>query len=53
MLWHDANTEAKDDKGNTPIILAAKNKKWEAVTVLIDHRANINAYEDKGDTALH
>ncbi len=47
-----ANREARDGDQNTPLIIAAKAGKFEAVEWLLDHGADIHAKAERGKTAL-
>lgn len=47
-----ANREARDGDQNTPLIIAAKAGKLEAVEWLLDHGADIYAKAERGKTAL-
>ena len=47
-----ANVNAKDEDGNTALILASTYKFQEIVAILLENGANVNATDDDGDTAL-
>ncbi|WP_307972317.1 ankyrin repeat domain-containing protein [uncultured Brachyspira sp.] len=47
-----ANINIKDDKGNTPLIIASYNGHKEIVSMLIKNKANINDRNNEGDTAV-
>lgn len=47
------NTEIYNERGWTPLILAAFNGHNEIVSTLIKHRANVHASDLLGNTALH
>ena len=47
-----ANIEAKDDNGNTALILAASEGYTQIVELLLQYGANINAKDNKGYTAF-
>ena len=44
--------DARDNKGNTALIMAARNGQAKIVKLLIDNGANVNAKNDEGFTAL-
>jgi len=53
LIKKGANIETKDvDYGRTPLMIAAENGKTEAMSILLDMGANINARDDYGYTAL-
>lgn len=43
----------RDGEGNTPLIIAAKTGRMDVVRLLIRHGANINAVDNKSNSALH
>lgn len=47
------DTEQLDNHGNTPFHYALKNNQVEAMWLLIKNKANINAQDLDGNTALH
>lgn len=47
---HD--TDARDAKGRTPLVVAAEWDRFEAAEALIDRRARLDAQDDEGTTAL-
>lgn len=51
LFSQGANLEARDAKGNTPLILAASRGNKEAVRELLKHNANIHATNNNGQTA--
>ncbi len=51
-LAKGANINAKDDKGSTPLILAAFKGERAAVEELLAKGANVNAKDSDGETAL-
>lgn len=53
LLDHEADIEAKDARGNTPLHLAAKNGHPNVAELLLNHGAEIEAEDDGGNTALH
>jgi ankyrin repeat protein len=60
LLEHGANVNAKDEMGNTPLILSIKHSVLEPLllhrevtTTLIRHGADLNAVDKHGYTALH
>ncbi len=52
LIARGANFEAKDDKQRTPLICAAIARNGAAVSLLLGHRANIQAADDGGYFAL-
>jgi ankyrin repeat protein len=54
LLKHGARTEVKSlHLGQTPLLCASINGNTEAIRVLLDHGADINASDNEGCTALH
>ncbi len=56
LIGMGSDPNAKDTKGNTPLILSARwgnGKSAEVAQVLLEHKANINATANNGETALH
>lgn len=53
FLEAHANTETRDERGWTPLMLAAFNGRDEAVEFLIKHGAHIHGSDLGGNTALH
>jgi ankyrin repeat protein len=54
LLEHGAQTEAVElDRRQTPLLWASIDGNTEAISLLLDHGANINASDDEGCTALH
>jgi hypothetical protein len=43
----------KNNNGETPLLIAAKNKYFDAVQLLINNKANSNIQDKMGDTSLH
>ncbi|MBV9851411.1 MAG: ankyrin repeat domain-containing protein [Armatimonadetes bacterium] len=52
LLAETDDVDARDEQGNTALILAAKAKQREAVSALLSHGADVNAMSDKGSTAI-
>jgi cytohesin len=52
LLSHGANINAKDDSGNTPLMIAAEWGKVWIVKALIERGANVNLTDSYGGTAL-
>jgi len=52
LIKMGANVKAKDEEGNTPLIIAARNAPTEILKLLIDNgaKANINEYNNNGET---
>ena len=53
LLRSDASLEEKDEKGKTPLILAASLGKIDVVDMLLAKGANAQAVDNKQATALH
>ena len=53
LLKAGANPDAADDKGKTPLIVAAQTGGCRSIKMLLDYGANINALTIFGSTALH
>lgn len=51
-LKDGANPDARDKRQETPLMYAAAYNTLEAVKVLLDAGADVNAVNDKGDTLL-
>lgn len=53
LLEHDANVNAKDNGGETALMMAVQNKNMEVVNLLLAHRANATLMDNKhSHTAL-
>ena len=53
-MKHDADLEARNNDGSTPLHVAVTSDSTENVDVLIDiYGASINAVNKRGDTPLH
>lgn len=52
LIRQQANLNAQDEKGYTPLIIACYNNKYEAASLLIQSGADINAQDHGGNTAL-
>ena len=48
-----ANVNEKTSDGQTPLIIAAKNKWHRTVQILMDNKAHANTTDKNGNTALH
>ena len=53
LLRSDASLEVKDEKGRTPLILAASLNKKDFVKRLLEHGGDVRAVDNKSATALH
>ena len=53
LLANDANLEAKDNRGSTPLHHAVNIANLEITKLMLDAGANRNAVDDDGNTALH
>lgn len=53
LLANDANLEAKDNRGSTPIHHAVNIANLDITKLMLDAGANLNAVDDDGNTALH
>ncbi|TKA53268.1 hypothetical protein B0A55_13170 [Friedmanniomyces simplex] len=53
LLQHGANPDGHHDEPERPLILAAETGNVEAVTMLLNARANVNAMTESRGTALH
>jgi hypothetical protein len=51
-LESGVSTEKRDHAGNTPLMIAAFNKQYEALEYLCKKGADVNARNDRGATAL-
>ncbi|XP_059174818.1 ankycorbin-like [Physella acuta] len=52
LIFHGANIETRDDKGNTPLLICAEKGFTDIALLLVDKGADINSYNKDGDTAL-
>lgn len=53
LIKNGASIELHDANHDTPILLAAAHTNWQAVQLLAQYHANVNAQDYKGNTALH
>ncbi len=53
LLAHDANPNATNKDGETPLHWAVRKGHAEIVKLLLDHKANPNAADEKQHTPLH
>ncbi len=53
--WIDegANVSEQDSSGLSPVIISAQKKWYDAIRILMDNKAPINAVDKNGNTALH
>jgi len=51
--YYEADVNAKDDDGNTPLFYAAKNGNKEICEFLVYHKARVNEPCREGNTPLH
>lgn len=52
LLNLGANTEIRDQDGNTPLMIAISRKNLELVELFLDHNANVNVINNEGETLL-
>lgn len=52
-LQRDANVNAQDMDGNTPLHAAALSGRSDLANLLLGHRAEVNAQDAEGNTPLH
>merc|ERR1712224_643524 len=52
LLKHNANVNREDKHGNTPLIIAAQNGKYNIVDVLVKNGAQKDHTNKKGQTAV-
>jgi ankyrin repeat protein len=52
LLAHNANVNAKDTRGITPLLYAAEKGNKDLAELLIAHNADVNAKNGAGDTPL-
>ena len=52
LLNAGANSEARDRRGDTPLLRAASKGHVSSVKILLDNGAQVNAKSRAGDTAL-
>ena len=53
LIKHGANVNASTSNKVTPLMRAAENCNVNAVSLLIEHGANVTLQDEDGDTALH
>lgn len=53
FLESKTNTETRDERGWTPLMMAAFEQRDEVIGSLIQHGAYVNAIDANGNTALH
>lgn len=52
MLQKNANPNAQDRQGNTPLMIAVSQNFSEGVAILVRYRANVNLANSSGETPL-
>ena len=52
LLENGANIEARDQRGETALMMAIRKDDLEMVQLLLEHGANIEARDQRGETAL-
>ena len=52
LVLNGADINARDNNGDTALIVAASFRKAEMVKLLLDYKANVNIKNQDGDTAL-
>ena len=52
ILKDGANPDAKDENGQTPLMIACREGRSEMVRILLEHGANPNLCDNEGKTAL-
>ncbi|KAA0162207.1 hypothetical protein FNF28_04810 [Cafeteria roenbergensis] len=52
LLEHGADLEAKDQSGQTALIMSAANGKADVTALLLEHGADLEAKDQSGQTAL-
>lgn len=52
MLQKNANPNAQDRQGNTPLMIAVSQNFGEGVAILVRYRANVNLANSSGETPL-
>ena len=53
LVEHGANVDAVTKENYTPLMIAVKRKRENAVTFLVEHGANLDLQDKDGNTALH
>lgn len=52
MLARGAQTEIRDNNGDTPLMMAATLSDPEAIRLLLDYHANVNTADGQGETPI-
>ena len=53
LIAKKANVNIANKKGLTALYMAVIRKRSDIVTILLDARADVNAYGDHGDAPIH
>ncbi|GAW27419.1 putative ankyrin repeat protein [Rosellinia necatrix] len=53
LQQHGADTEVRDNIGRSPLLWAATNNNIELTTYLLENKADVDAVNNRGRTALH
>ena len=53
MYFRDADKEAEDDNGRTPLLMAAAFGKTEAVIKLLENGADVEAVDNNNKNVVH
>lgn len=53
LLKNDADVNAKDESGSTPLHLASSKGSYETMTILIEYGADVAAKDSNDRTAMH
>ena len=53
LLKHNADINARDNRGITPVFEASKYRNPDLLQLLLDHNADVQVHDNKGVTPLH